>query len=354
MSAEKAPEVLIRVDGGGRFGFGHLTRSLALARALRDRHGATVRFATRDDAATRSMIAAVGFDTVILDPAPEAAAVAASSAPSEDRTLSNLVESLRPRVLIVDHPHVYDPATFEHVRSCSRLVVVQAEHEAAWLGDLLVFPAGHHTDEVLERCASRDRTTGTRCLAGMAYVMLADEARDAEVVPGPPYVVLAAGGSDPHALLERWCRWLSDADVGVPVMALTGAAAVDTGTLVARKSDRVTVRPFTHQRLFSAHLAVVAFGVTAYELVHRGVPTLTAGHSDRTTEVSERFASRYRCTRHIGDGRSLGSEAFVAHVRDALRPSVRESMLDRQRGLVDGQGTARVADAIATLAQGEG
>ena len=37
-----APEgglALIRCDGGGRFGYGHVKRMIALARALRDREG---------------------------------------------------------------------------------------------------------------------------------------------------------------------------------------------------------------------------------------------------------------------------------------------------------------------------
>ena len=43
---------LIRCDGGGRFGFGHVKRMLSLARALRDREGVGVMFALNgtDDA----------------------------------------------------------------------------------------------------------------------------------------------------------------------------------------------------------------------------------------------------------------------------------------------------------------
>ncbi|HEX2761100.1 MAG TPA: NTP transferase domain-containing protein, partial [Rhizomicrobium sp.] len=45
---------LIRCDGGGKFGYGHVKRMVALARALRDREGIAVRFALNgsEDAAT--------------------------------------------------------------------------------------------------------------------------------------------------------------------------------------------------------------------------------------------------------------------------------------------------------------
>ncbi|MCH8997186.1 MAG: hypothetical protein IID48_02815, partial [Proteobacteria bacterium] len=46
---EEGLSVLIRCDGGPELGLGHLVRCLALADALRDRHGAAVRFSVTGD-----------------------------------------------------------------------------------------------------------------------------------------------------------------------------------------------------------------------------------------------------------------------------------------------------------------
>ncbi|MEZ5669628.1 MAG: NTP transferase domain-containing protein [Alphaproteobacteria bacterium] len=53
--------VVIRCDGDGRIGLGHAVRCLAIAEALRDRHGGRVLFAVETGAPAREMIAAHGF-----------------------------------------------------------------------------------------------------------------------------------------------------------------------------------------------------------------------------------------------------------------------------------------------------
>ncbi len=339
----RAPTVVIRVDGGGRVGYGHLMRMLGLALTLRTRHRAVVHFAIRGDAACMALVDRHGFERVTMSDQAYREA-------SEDAILIAVARRYPRAVLVVDHPFAFSADAFSTVRKSVSLAVVQSEYEAAWSCDLMVFPAGHHSDDVLRRCARRARA-GRPCLAGLDFVMLAEQALRARATERPPFVALAAGGSDPFGLLPRWRSLLENAEVGLPIVALAGSGSQHPIDAPASTSSTIQTLPFRHDLLFSARLAVVAFGVTAYELVYRRIPTLTAGHSARATDVSDRFAARYGATRSIGDGRTIDRERLVAAVRAALDPSALSEVRQRQAGLIDGQGTERVADAIVALSR---
>ena len=57
---------LIRCDGGGRFGYGHVKRMVTLARALRDRQGIGAIFALNGSEDAAMPIRRAGFEATML------------------------------------------------------------------------------------------------------------------------------------------------------------------------------------------------------------------------------------------------------------------------------------------------
>ncbi len=332
------PQLIIRADAGGPVGFGHVKRAMALARVLNEHHALTVRFAVRENDDARALVRGAGFEFV-GPTCPDTDA-------SEEAYLLSIARAHPGALLVLDHPHAFDTGAMAEARRTSKVVVVQGEYEAAWSSDLQIFPAGHHPDPVVERCRRRGPHA---CLEGLPYVMLSDDALTASVLDAEPFIALAAGGSDPAALLPLWASWLALEPVSLPVLVLRGAGAayppLDAGDDVA-----VRMVPFQHPLLFAATLAVTAFGVTAYELIYQGVPTITAGHSARSTEVSDRFAARHGMTTSLGDGRSVGPVRFADVIETALGAAGRRRIPRSTRG-IDGLGTQRVAAAISRLAK---
>src|SRR6201999_3626908 len=58
---------LIRCDGGGQFGYGHVKRMVALARALRDREGIGAVFAVNGTEDALAPIRRAGFEATLTD-----------------------------------------------------------------------------------------------------------------------------------------------------------------------------------------------------------------------------------------------------------------------------------------------
>ncbi len=81
---------IIRCDGGFTYGYGHVKRSLTLARALRDRQGFGVVFALNGDADAAKAVHDSGFETYLLP------------ALGKGNALASLVASKRPDIVICD------------------------------------------------------------------------------------------------------------------------------------------------------------------------------------------------------------------------------------------------------------
>src|ERR1700704_4447744 len=81
---------LIRCDGGGMLGFGHVKRSLTLARSLRDREGLGVLFALNGEEEAAGVIRQAGFETIVLP------------RNSQTTAFTSLVTAKKPDMLIAD------------------------------------------------------------------------------------------------------------------------------------------------------------------------------------------------------------------------------------------------------------
>ena len=89
VSGERASErlALIRCDGGGKYGYGHVKRMVAVARALRDQQGFEVIFALNGSEDASVPIRRAGFDVTMLE---------------HPFHFENLLRASRPELLILD------------------------------------------------------------------------------------------------------------------------------------------------------------------------------------------------------------------------------------------------------------
>src|SRR5688572_9807476 len=81
---------VIRCDGGGTLGYGHVKRSLALARALRDREGYGVMFALNGNDSAANVLRAAEFQTIVL---PQF---------GQSNALATLIAESHPDILVCD------------------------------------------------------------------------------------------------------------------------------------------------------------------------------------------------------------------------------------------------------------
>jgi spore coat polysaccharide biosynthesis protein SpsF len=326
---------LIRCDGGGAFGYGHVKRMVALARALRDRQGIGVTFALNGSEDAATPIRRAGFDVTMLN---------------NNFGLKSLVDEHKPELLLLDGREGPGRAELERLKAgVAVTAVIDDGHERRLACDYAYYPPVPGALGLDWSGASTLPRIGWE----WAILGLNPNAARQRRPAARPTVLVAMGGSDPHGLTLRVGRALTLLDSVYRIRFVIGTGTKDADKvargLVALKGNYETVEGADDlsTEYASADVAVCAFGVTAYELAACGIPAVYLGlNQDHVTSASAFMEA--------GMGLSLGlaskaSDADIVRNVQALlnKPALRRDM--RRQGLarLDGEGAARVAADLA-------
>ncbi|UFH48015.1 UDP-2,4-diacetamido-2,4,6-trideoxy-beta-L-altropyranose hydrolase [Pseudomonas sp. KNUC1026] len=332
-------KVLVRCDASTTLGRGHLARCLVLAQAM-IAGGARVTFLCKP---------LPGFEPEQIE------AVGAHWLPwpgDEAPGWGNWRERLGGVAdwLIVDHYGLARPWE-EGARALAQRIMV--------IDDLADRP--HACDLLLDQnlTASAERylpwlPVGCQRLLGPAYALLAP---DYAHPPGPPppleRVLVSVGGFDPRGLTLKIARALVQVP-GVQATLVAGAGNPDQAALQTLVDSQPGWRlyGFTQQMprlLREAGLCVGAGGSSSWERAALGVPTLCLSVADNQRENAECLHAA-GAHRYLGDAEQFSGAAVGDAVRTLLAdPHAAQAMAARGRALADGQGTARVLQALAAF-----
>lgn len=331
---------MIRCDGGGKFGYGHVKRMVALARALRDREGLGVLFALNGTEDAAAPIRRAGFEVAMLHGASD---------------LETLVDANSPDILLLDGRDGPTRTELEKLkRGVAVTAVIDDGHERRKAADLAYYPP-------VPGAKALD-WSGANTLARIGWewslLGLNINAVPTRAPASRPTVLVAMGGSDPHGLTLRMGKALSGLEPSLRIRFVIGTGMKDgpqvARGLVALRSNYETIEGADDlsTEYASADLALCAFGVTAYELATLGVPAVYLGLTDDHAASASAFAD-------AGMGQSLGvadrvTDAEIARAVQWLmnKPQARREMRNAGLSLMDGRGAARIAaDLSAALQQ---
>jgi len=327
---------VIRCDGGGTYGFGHVKRMIALARALRDREGIGAVFAVNGSEDALAPIRRAGF---------EAATIGNNFA-----SLRSVIETRRPDLFVLD---CRDGPSRDELAGLSGsigvLAAIDDASERRLAADFAYYPPVPQAEALDWR--------GTKCTPriGWEWALLGlgqTVARPKAMSPRPTLLV-AMGGSDPSGLTLRAARALCRLDPVFRARFVIGPgmeAREQTARAIVRlKSNFETIEgadDLATEYAF-ADLALAAFGVTAYELASFGVPALYLN-------LTENHALSASAFEYAGMGISLGladvaSDDRIAKSVWALLGDVTRRREMRAAGLmtIDGEGASRIAADLA-------
>ncbi|PZG14477.1 PseG/SpsG family protein [Nonomuraea aridisoli] len=317
------PRAGFRCEAGVRSGVGHLVRCVALAEELRSR-GAEVVFLgeVRGSAWAGAQLSLRGLPLV--------------PAPAEPAGLAALARELRLDAVVLDSYELPE-----------RTGAVLRDHGFAVLAIVDGDPRGQQADLYLDQnlgAEHRPFPFAGRRLAGARYVLLRDSVRSRRRVRRDgeaPRVLCFFGGTDSAGVAPAWAE------------ALRATGRPFHGTVVSPEpfeaGGPITVIPPTDrlpELMAGADLVVTAAGSAVWELLHLGVPTALTWVADNQLIGYEELVGR-GVAAGLGDAPDAGSVAVLAGL--LADPAAREEHGRRGRGLVDGRGRERVADALLAL-----
>lgn len=334
---------LIRCDGGGGFGYGHVKRMVALARALRDREGIGAVFAVNGSEDALAPIRRAGFEAELTDGTKDV------------ERLGALIDARRPDLLICDLREGLDRAGLAALgKRVALSAVVDDGSERRLAADLAYYPPVPQTESLDWRGSACERRIGWQ----WAILGLGKPAAAWGHSSSRATLLVTMGGSDPMGLTLKAAHALAKLEPVFRARFVIGPG-VKNRTQLARAIVALAPHFETLEgadglstEFATCDAALAAFGVTAYELAAYGVPALYLC----LTEDHAASASAFEAA---GMGQSLGlaaeaQETTIAEAVSALLSDHQRRRDMRAAGLstIDGEGAARVAaDLAAHLAQ---
>jgi spore coat polysaccharide biosynthesis protein SpsF len=332
---------LIRCDGGGKFGYGHVKRMVALARALRDCESIGVRFALNGSADAAAPIRRAGFAVEMIQ---------------SHADLTRLVGAHAPDMLILDGREGPSRQQLEGIRQDIAIVAaIDDGSDVRLAADFAYYPP-------VPQARALD-WTGARTVARIgwewALLGLNPHLTPVAATAPRPTLLVAMGGSDPQGLTLRAAKALVPLDPVFRIRFVIGTGMADAAkaaaSVVALKNNFETVEGADDlaTEYAAADLALCAFGVTAYELAAFGVPAIYLGLTPDHARSAGAFDD-------AGMGLSLGVASETSD--DQILSAVKALMSDaarrremRQAGLavLDGNGAARIAADLAAALKEE-
>lgn len=331
---------LICCDGGGIHGYGHAKRSLTLARALRDSEGFGVAFILNGDEEAAKSLRGAGFETTLL------------SGHGKANTLAALIAEKTPDILVVD---VRENLTRAHLTRLSGRIPVTAVIDDSSDRRLAVSHAYYPPVPQTRKLSWVGARTTVR--VGWEWALLGFD--PSSVAPrksrddARPVILVSMGGSDPLDLTRMAACALSKITAPFKARFIIGPGFRN----IQRLSREIEAMSPTFEAVqgiadigpefAAADLALVTFGVTAYELAALGVPalylTLTDDHSLSASSFGEAGMGIV-----LGLGRVLRIEDIARAVWKLIRDQDRRRDM-RAAGLntVDGTAGRRIAADLA-------
>lgn len=338
--------VLIRADASPAIGLGHVMRCLALAEICGER--ATF-LTSAPPPAFVARVAAIGAAVDLLTASP--------ATPDDLRETSAVARATGAGWIVLDGYGFDGDFQAGLVADGHRVLAVDDHgHAGRYEAQAILNPNAD-----ADACLYEDRAPGTRLLLGLRFALLRAEFRDWPHArpPAPERIrrlVVTFGGSDPDNASAQVLGELAAVQDPLEILLLVGNANPHGPALreaAARCPHPVQIAADVRnmaEHLAGCDLAVTAAGGTLVELVRVGTPAIAIVVADNQEPGAAALAQAGAVVNLGRHGRlqagAIGA-AVVALGHDEAR---REALSRRGRELVDGQGAARVLDAMHELA----
>lgn len=333
-------------------GTGHVMRSLALAQAWQDDERRVIFAMAAESPLLENRLQSEGLEVIHLSAWP--------GTPEDAIQTADLARRMDASWIVVDG---------YHFNSSYQRQIKEVGHRLLAIDDMAHLDH-YYADIVLNQNINAEWLQYfcepySRLLLGTRYVLLRSEFLDwrgwQREIPKVAYKVLVTlGGSDLDNVTLKVIRALNKVNIrGLEVKLIVGASnphleSLKNAILSAPCSMHILKNVENIADLMAwADIAVSAGGITCWELVFMGMPSvLVAIAKNQAFNTSELQAIRAALTSTNANGTPM--DDFVRLIGSLiLDPELRREMSGKARSLVDGMGAKRVVEAIETLDNGE-
>jgi UDP-2,4-diacetamido-2,4,6-trideoxy-beta-L-altropyranose hydrolase len=339
LGAEK--RLVIRADAGAQIGTGHLLRCLALAQAWKDAGGEVTFVTACQNEGLLSRLQDEAFKLHIIP--------VSHPDPDDWKHMRMVLEGFAGAWVVLDGYHFDEDYQLNVKETAHRLLVTDGLAQLThYYADIVLNP-NLYAEQLHYLCEP-----GTSLLLGTRYALLRREFlawKDLkrEIPEMGNRLLVTLGGSDPDNCVLKVIRALDRAGVsGLEVTVVIGASNhyMAESQQVA-SSISIPIRLVCDVQNMAdlmawADLALVAGGITPWEMCFMGVPMLVMIIAENQKHTAQTL-HQAGIVENLGWHKDVSEEEIGVKLRDMIySQSLRESMSQAGRKLVDGFGPRRV------------
>ena len=337
-------KILFRVDAYSGVGLGHIVRSIAIAvRIKHEVSNVDILFFGMYNKVAIGMIRGHSIDyrnTEISD---------------EELEIEFAVKKHNPDVLFIDKLFNYSASLVERLKLKTRVVMFHNLCDGQYNVDDFILPSAHTSFEVIENPLWGKNDVnfyhGAKYIPINRNIREIRKSRNNKISPEKAKnVVITSGGSDPKGVLIKILSWLIELEIwDVNITALVGASFVHSDKLEVLKSklpSNINIEPFDYKCFIDADVAISTFGVTTYELIYLGIPTLSVGHAMTNAIAADRLAQQHGVISSLGFIDDITPNKFINGFYSLINKKYAPSDFEKLTSFVDGEGVARIVQII--------
>lgn len=330
---------LIRFNAGSEYGIGHAKRCLALAEWLYNNYNLKIVLCCNQSKFIRSLISPHSYFDVEWKEKSE----------SEESFLYRSVELYEPSLLFIDSLYSYSKEAVIDMKKITKIVFFHNLSAGSEVADITIIPTAHIDLEDIDRLTN----ASTDFYYGFKYVLINPEIlsygkQSNELLEKEDYLVITAGGSDPHGVQIKIMELLKKKNLELPTIFLLGLGQKDRESIISMSLSREFIKTidFDLNILSNARLAVCAFGVTAYELIYLNIPLIGVGINSENGMGCKRLDETHQVIRYAGEINDLDEEFLFKSLHDLWDGPNRKKMKYQQSEAIDGKGMERIGSLV--------
>lgn len=324
-------KILFRCDGGGipKIGTGHVVRDLLIADKLKETKEFEIAFLMRDYKNGSRKVLDRGYKVYKIPLGKD-----------ELEETINVIKDFSPEIVVTDKLDTEEDYMQKIKETGAILVTLDDVGSGQKYADVTI-------NAICE--------SGTSLYEGPKYIVLPEIKRKEikEIEPQDCRILfLCFGGYDHLNITRKTMKALENIDEKIEVIIVIGDAYKyqnELNVFLKRSKRNFTVyfQPKNFGDLFDqADIAVVSGGLTLFEAMARGIPSIVIYQHEHQVETARRYEGK-RATVCLGKGTSVDEKMIYAKVTELMQnKNLRETLTLNGMLLVDGLGLERVCDLI--------
>ena len=333
-------KVLFLVDANKRLGMGHLSRCLELARNLK-RIQVTSYFLISKNSSISQLIHDAGFFVVEISDNT-------SSNRNELSYILKICNKEKFDCFIIDSRKKRTESFFKKLNKiCKTVVIGNDTHLANLNANLIVLP------EIKQQYPNSFLNKPTKMLVGSEYALLG-RLKQLKKIKRDNSILISMGSTDKRGFTKKTITAFKKAKFKFHAKIIIGRFFKESEEILKsiEKDKRFTIIknknnliPFMQ----TSKMGIFTMGVTTYEALFCGIPSLIISHS-KENDLAARKLSSLNCIHYLGYYKSIDFNN-IPYTSFELMKNLKLQTKYSKNGqhLVDGKGSERVAKKIAEI-----